>query len=65
MLSDKFKPKHYETILSLQCSKLTGKQNENAEEWMDHLRIKTNECECKEKDRRLKQQFINAQTMML
>ena len=32
---------------------------ENAEEWMGYLRLKANECEYKEKDRRLKEQFIN------
>ena len=26
---------------------------------MGHLRVKANECECKEQDRWLKEQFIN------
>ena len=36
------------------------KQNKNAEEWNGSLRIKAKECEYKEKDKRLKEQFINS-----
>ena len=47
-------------ILSLQYPKLIRKQNENTkEEWMGHLRIKGKHCSYKEKDRRLKEHFIN------
>ena len=35
------------------------RKNENAEEWMDHLRIKANEYSYKEKDRKFKEQFPN------
>ena len=34
-------------------------QNENAEEWMDHQRLKANECGYKEKEKSLKVHFIN------
>ena len=57
MLSEKwkkFKPKYNETMLSFQYCKLIREQSENAEEWMGHCRIKANECEYKEEDRRLK-----------
>ena len=43
VLSDKFKPQHNETVLSLQYCKLTREQNENAEDWMVNLIIKENE----------------------
>ena len=46
-------------ILSLQYCKFTREQNENAEEWMDHLRINENECGYKEKYWRLIEQLIN------
>ena len=46
------------TILSLQYCKLISKHNENTEEWMGHLRIKSTECEYKRKDKILKEQFI-------
>ena len=35
------------------------KENKNAEDWIGHLRVRANECEYKEEDRRLKEQFIN------
>ena len=57
--SEKFKPQHNETILSMQYCKLTREQNENAEEWMGRIRLKVIECSFKERDRRLKEQFIN------
>ena len=59
MLSANFKLQFDGTILSLQYCKLVKEQSENAEEWMGHLRIKANEYRYKEKDRRLKEQFIN------
>ena len=43
---------HYKT-------KLIREQNENAEEWMDNLRIKANNCGYKDKDIRLKEPLIN------
>ena len=33
---------------------------QNAKEWMDHLGLKGNECGYKERDRRLKEQFIES-----
>ena len=39
-------------------------QNEYAEEWMAHLRMKENECDYKEKERSLKEQLINDITIM-
>ena len=49
MLIEKFKPQHNQTVLQSQYCKLIKEQNENAEEWMDHFRIKANECGYKEK----------------
>ena len=50
MVSDKFKPQNNDTILSWQCSKLPGEQDEHAEEWIGHLRLKWHECSQKEKE---------------
>ena len=58
--SDNLKSQHYDTIMLLQCCKLKTEQNENIEEWMGHLRIKAVECDCKEKDTMLKEQFIHS-----
>ena len=41
-------------FFSLQYFKLIREENENAEEWMDYLRIKANECGYKEKAKRFK-----------
>ena len=46
-------------FLSLEYCKLSTDENESAEVWMDHLRIKANECNYKECVRQLKEQFIN------
>ena len=59
MLTEKFRPKHNGTILSLQNCKQVGEEKESAEEWMGHLRVKANECEYKERARMLKEQLIN------
>ena len=59
MLSHKFNSQHNKEILSLQYFTLARDQNKNAEDWMFYLRIQVNEFDCKEKDRRLKEQFIN------
>ena len=58
VLSAKFKMQHDETIVSLQYCKLV-REEESAEELMDHLIIKANKCEYKERDGSLKEQFIN------
>ena len=59
VLSEKFKLQHNQTILSLKYWKLIREQSKNADEWVGYLRMKANEYEYKEKDRRLKEQFIN------
>ena len=48
VLCDKFKAHHNETIPSLQYRKLIREENKNAEEWMDHLRVKNYEYACKD-----------------
>ena len=53
-------PQHNETILSIKYCKFAREQNENAEEWTVYLRIQANEYRYKEKERRLKEQFINS-----
>ena len=47
-------------ILSLQYCKLQRKENESAQEWMGRLCIKAEECNYKEHDRQLKEQFISS-----
>ena len=42
----------------MQYCKLIREHISNADEGMGYIRIKTNECKYKEKDRRLKEQFI-------
>ena len=59
ILNVKFKPQQIETILSLQYCKLSRDENKSAEEWLDSLRVMTNECNYKEHNRKLKEQFIN------
>ena len=59
VLHQKFILQHEGTILSLQHCKLIREQNTNDEEWMGCFRIRANEFGYKEKDRRLKEQFIN------
>ena len=60
MLSNKFKPQHNETILSLHYCKVTRAQNKNAKEWIGYLKVKANEFRYKKEDKRLKEQFINS-----
>ena len=38
---------------------LIREETENAEKWMGNLRVKADEYEYKERDRRIKDQFIN------
>ena len=59
VLSKKYKPEHYETILSLQYCILIMKEKETSEESIGHLRVEANECEYKEEYRRLQEQLIN------
>ena len=60
VLGNKFKPQHNEMILQLKYCKLVKKQSTNAEEWMGYLRIKENQCTCKEEDGRLKESSLMA-----
>ena len=59
MLATKFKPQFNETIKSLQFRKLYRLEGESAEEWMGGLRIAAVECNYKEVDRQVKEQFIH------
>ena len=59
VLKEKFRLQHNETILSLQYCKLQRKENESAQEWMGRHHIKVAECNYKEHNRQLKEQFIN------
>ena len=56
ILNMKFKPWHNKIIL-MQHRKLCRAENESAEEWMGLFRTKANECNYKECDRQLKEQF--------
>ena len=56
---EKFRQQHNEMILSLQYCKLERKENESTQDWIGRLCIKAAECNYKEHDRQLKEQFIN------
>ena len=58
-LNNKFKPQYNETIKSLHFCKLGRRMNENAEEWLGRLRLAAVECNYKEIDRQLKEQFMH------
>ena len=58
-LAAKFKPQFNETIKSPQFRKLYRFEGESTEEWMGRLRIAAAECNYKEIDRQLKEQFIH------
>ena len=57
--NNKFKPQFNATIKSLQFFKLSRQAKENAEEWMGRLRLEVVECNYREVDRQLKEQFID------
>ena len=57
-LYNKFKPQN-KTINSLQFHTLGRQMNENTEEWMGRHRLAIIECNYKEIDRKLKEQFIH------
>ena len=61
----KFKPQHYEIILLTQWCKLKREEKNDAKEWMGCLRLAACECEYRERDRGLKEQFINDDDMMI
>ena len=56
-LSNKFKLRYIETIKLLQFHKLGRRSYENAEEWMGSLKMSAIECNYKEIERQLKEQF--------
>ena len=59
-LKGKFRLQHNKIILSLQYCKLHRRENESMQEWMGKLCINTAECNYKEHDKWLKEQFINS-----
>ena len=59
ILTNKFRLQFNETIISLQFCKLSRQDGENAEEWIGRLRLSTIECNYKEIDRQIKEQFIH------
>ena len=59
MLAAKFKPQYNETVKSLQFRKLYRLENESADEWMGRLWVVVAECNFRELDRQLKEQFIH------
>ena len=58
-LISKFKPQYNEAIKLLQICKLVRQMNENAEEWMGGLQLAAVECNYKEIDRQVNEQFIH------
>ena len=58
-LSTKFQPQFNETIKSLHFRQLYRSEDERAEEWMGWLCMAAAECQYKEIDRQLKEQFIH------
>ena len=56
----KFKPQYNETIKLLQFRKVYWYEDENMEEWMGRLCVAAVECNYQEKDRQLKEQFIDS-----
>ena len=59
MLATKFKPQYNETVKSLQFRKLYRLENESTDEWMGRLCMAAAECNYRELDRQLKEQFIH------
>ena len=58
-LANKFKSQYNEIIMSLQFRKLYWLESENLEEWMGRLHVMAVECNYREVDRQLKEQFIH------
>ena len=59
MLATKFRPHFNETIKSLQFRKLCRFEGKSAEEWMGRLCVAAAECNYREVDQQLKEQFIH------
>ena len=58
-LGKKFRPQYNETIKLLQFRKLYRFKGKSAEEWMGRLHVAVAECNYKEIDQQLKEQFIH------
>ena len=59
MLATKFKPQYNKTVKFLQFRKLYRLENESADEWIGRLCVAAAECNYRELDRQLKEQFIH------
>ena len=59
MLAAKFKLQYNETIKSLQFRKLCRVEGKSADEWMGRLHVVAAECNYRELDRQLVEQFIH------
>ena len=59
MLAIKFKPQYNEMVKSLQFRKLYRQENKSADKWMGRLHVAVAECNYRELDRQLKEQFIH------
>ena len=55
----KFRPQYSETIKSLQFRKLHRFEGESIDEWMGRLCVAAAECNYREIDRQIKEQFIH------
>ena len=58
-LATKFKPQYNKSVKSLQFRKLYRLENESTDEWMGRLHVAVAECNYRELDRQLKEQFIH------
>ena len=58
-LATKFKPQYNETVKSLQFRKLYRLESERADKWMGRLHVVVAECNYRELDMQLKEQFIH------
>ena len=58
-LATKFRPQYNETIKSLQFRKLCIIEGKSVDEWMGILCVAVAECNYREPDRQLKEQFIH------
>ena len=54
VLSEKFRPQHYKTTMSLQDCQLVREEKESANEWKGCLIVKANDCKYKDRDSKLK-----------
>ena len=58
-LAAKFKLQYNKTVKLLQFRKLYRLENESVDEWMGRLHVAAAECNYRELDRQLKEQFIH------